>query len=70
VYLTGEFAKGQNAELIDLELIGVVDAKYFADLITKAEVLIKRRIRYLVYTVEEHNKMKHDDEKKVLIWSK
>jgi hypothetical protein len=70
VYLTGEFANGQNAELIDLELIGIVDVEYFADLIKKAEVLIKRRIRYLVYTVEEHSKMKLDEEKKVLIWSK
>ena len=70
VYLTGDFAKGLNADLIDLELIGTIDTTYFADLIRKAEGLIKRRIRYLVYSVDEYSIMNNNDDRKVLIWSK
>ena len=70
VYLTGDFAKGLNADLIDLELIGTIDTTYFADLIKKAEGLIKRRIRYLVYSVDEYSIMNNNDDRKVLIWSK
>ena len=70
VYLTGDFAKGLNADLIDLELIGTIDTTYFADLIKKAEGLIKRRIRYLVYSVDEYSILNNNDDRKVLIWSK
>ncbi len=70
VYLTGDFAKGLNAEIIDLELIGVVDSSYFLELIKKTEVLIKRRIRYLIYSVEEYNLMPNNGNNKLLIWSK
>jgi len=72
VYLIGEFAKGLDNNVIDLEFIGIVNTNYLADLITKAEPLVKRKIRYVVYSQDEYaglNK-KQDDYEKLLIWSK
>jgi hypothetical protein len=72
VYLTGEFAKGVNNHVIDLELVGVVNTNYLTGLIEKAEPLVKRKIRYVVYSVEEYSALKDDKNgyEKLLIWSK
>jgi len=53
VYLTGEFAKGLDHNVIDLELVGIVNTGYLTELIQKAEPLIKRKIRYVIYSPEE-----------------
>jgi hypothetical protein len=53
VYLTGSFCKGLDSQVIDLILIGRVDMNYLIQLIAKVEVLIGRKVRYLVYTEEE-----------------
>ena len=58
VYLSGEFAKGRDNNVIDLELIGTVNTNYLADLIKKAEPLVKRKIRYVIYSVEEFAALK------------
>jgi hypothetical protein len=72
VYLTGEFAKGINNHIIDLEFVGTVNVKYLTELIQKAEVLVKRKIRYVVYSPAEYAALKNKDTgyKKLLIWSK
>ena len=72
VYLTGEFAKGLSNHVIDLELIGVVNTNYLTALIEKAELLIKRKIRYVVYTPTEYAAINDADTgyQKLLIWSK
>jgi hypothetical protein len=72
VYLTGEFAKGVNNHVIDLELVGTVNTNYLTGLIEKAEPLVKRKIRYVVYSVEEYKALKDDKNgyEKLLIWSK
>jgi hypothetical protein len=72
VYLTGEFAKGVNNHVIDLELVGTVNTNYLTSLIEKAEPLVKRKIRYVVYSVEEYSVLKDDKNgyEKLLIWSK
>lgn len=72
VYLTGEFARGLNDNVIDLELVGKVNTGYLTGLIEKAEPMVKRKIRYVVYSPEEYaalNEQKKDYEK-LLIWSK
>lgn len=53
VYLTGSFSKGLDSQVIDLILVGKVDMNYLIHLIAKAEALIGRKIRYLVYSKEE-----------------
>ena len=72
VYLTGEFAKGNDNPVIDLELVGIVNTNYLTDLIQKAEPLVKRKIRYVIYSVEEFAALKagKNNNEKLLIWSR
>lgn len=72
VYLTGEFARGLNANVIDLELVGKVNISYLTGLIEKAEPMVKRKIRYVVYSQEEYAGLieQKKDYEKLLIWSK
>jgi len=72
VYLTGEFAKGNNSNMIDLELVGQVNTQYLSSLIEKAEPLIKRKIRYVIYSTEEFLALKQGKNvhEKLLIWSR
>lgn len=72
VYLSGEFAKGNDNNVIDLELVGCANTNCLTDLIQKAEPLVKRKIRYVVYSVAEFSeltKAKNINEK-LLIWSR
>lgn len=72
VFLVGEMAKGIDNHVIDLVLVGDVDKKYLLNLIDKAEDLIKRKIRYLIYTNEEFA-LNHSiafESNALLIWSK
>ena len=72
VYLTGEFAKGNDTNMIDLELVGNVNTGYLTELIQKAELLVKRKIRYVIYSVEEFAALKElkNINEKLLIWSR
>ena len=72
VYLTGEFAKGNDTNMIDLELVGTVNTSYLTELIQKAEPLVKRKIRYVIYSVEEFAALKETKNinEKLLIWSR
>ena len=49
VYMVGEFARGLDSQVIDLVLIGDIDQTYLIKLIKKAEGLVHRKIRYLIY---------------------
>ena len=49
VYLAGQFARGIDSPIIDLLFVGDVDQSYLIQLIEKAENLIHRKIRYLIY---------------------
>lgn len=53
VYLLGDFAKGKDASVIDLMIVGNIDQSYLTQLINKVEGLIKRKIRYLIMNNEE-----------------
>jgi hypothetical protein len=72
VYLSGEFAKGRDNNVIDLEFVGTVNTNYLADLIQKAEPLVKRKIRYIIYSVDEFAALKQTKNinEKLLIWSR
>jgi hypothetical protein len=72
VYLVGEFSKGIDSDIIDLIFVGNIDKVYLLNLIEKAEVLIKRKIRFVHYTSEEfksYNLAKLDPQPLVL-WKK
>lgn len=50
-YITGDFARGIDSQIIDLVLVGGnIETSYIESLVTKAENLITRKIRYLILT--------------------
>ncbi|MEE9438894.1 MAG: ArsR family transcriptional regulator [Saprospiraceae bacterium] len=61
VFITGEFAKGLDSQIIDLVFIGNVNILFLVDLIEKVEKLIHRKIRYIVYSTQEET---------IIDWSK
>jgi predicted nucleotidyltransferase len=70
VYLVGDLAKGINSPMIDLVIIGEVNKSYLINLIDKAEKLVHKKIRYVVYHSSELNgQLKHKYEY-LLIWSR
>lgn len=57
IFLVGKFAKGIDTEIIDLIFMGEgLNKNYLAELIEKAEEIISRKIRYLVFTRIEMQK--------------
>lgn len=69
LYLTGDWAKGKEAAIIDLVLVGEVDRAYLTHLIAKAEALVSRKIRYVVYSEKEALALQMGDAEYLLIWS-
>jgi predicted transcriptional regulator len=50
-YITGDFARGIDSQIIDLVLVGQnIENSYIEKLVSKAENLISRKIRYLILT--------------------
>jgi hypothetical protein len=69
VYLTGDIAQGKDSDLIDLILVGEVDQPYLLKLIEKAEKLIHRKIRYLIYSEEEFKSIRKSRVELLLVWN-
>ena len=67
VYLIGDYAKGQDSGIIDLLFIGDIDTNYLIRLVQKAEGLIQRKIRFLIYKEADKDLMKDEDQ--LLIWN-
>ena len=54
VYLVGDIAKGKDSDIIDLLLVGAeINKDYLTRLIEKAERLIQRKVRYLIFGEDE-----------------
>ncbi len=73
VYLVGSFARGVDSEVIDLLLVGNdINREYLARLTDKGERMIKRKIRYLVYTDREFIKVKegYKSDEILLLWTR
>jgi len=50
VFITGDFAKGRDSKIIDLIFVGnTIDREYLVRQTKRAEEIIKRKIRFLVY---------------------
>ena len=71
VFLVGDFAAGRDSKIIDLLLVGEVDTSYLVKLIDKAEEMISRKIRYLIYSEEELAEFlqQQKEDTALLIWS-
>ncbi|MGB0177375.1 MAG: ArsR family transcriptional regulator [Owenweeksia sp.] len=68
-YITGDLARGVDVDVIDIILIGEPDQGYLIELVEKAEKLIGRRIRYLIYSKEEAEKVSFEPQKHILLWN-
>jgi len=69
VYLTGDIMEGKDTGVIDLIFVGDIDKAYLLNLAGKTETLIKRKLRYLIYSVAEFTNLKEGTNNKLLIWS-
>lgn len=72
VYLSGKFSKGLDSDLVELIFIGEIDKEYLQELCEKAELLIKRKIKKIVYNLEEYMEAtaKENFSQYLLLWSK
>lgn len=70
VYLVGKIARGLDSKIIDLIFVGDVDRAYLVELINKVEVMISRKVRYLVYSVEDFKQLGDEDfeTEPLLLW--
>jgi predicted nucleotidyltransferase len=72
VYLTGALAEGNESEIIDLILVGKIKREYFSELMAKAEKYIQKKIRFVVFDIQEFS-LKQDkviSEHDLLLWEK
>ena len=72
VFLVGEFARGLDSPIIDLIFIGNIDKNYLISLVDKAEDMVHRKIRYLIYDHFEFEKLTNDGfaNEALLLWSR
>ena len=71
VYVVGDFAKGKNNQIIDLIFVSEeLNMEYLINLINKVEVIIKRKIRYLVFNKKEFSEYINDKDKSefLILW--
>lgn len=71
VYLTGSLAKGLDSNIIDIIVVGDVNKEYLISLIDKAEPLVAKKIRYVLYSNVEfkQNQSSILAEEHLLIWN-
>jgi hypothetical protein len=55
--ITGDYAHGIDSGIIDLTLVGDVDKQYLSSLVEKVEGLIARKVRALVLSPDEYEKL-------------
>lgn len=70
-YLTGDYAKGKDTGIIDLVFVGDVDKKYIVTMVEKAERMIKKKVRFIIYNTEEWEAGKYateQDSAYLLLW--
>ncbi len=70
VYLIGDLGRGIDSELIDLVFVGNVNRDFLNVLIEKAEKHIKKKIRYVLFSIDEFKEKKHliITDKDLLLW--
>ncbi len=72
VYVFGDLAKGRNVRIIELIFVGdQMNIDYLSNLIEKAEKLIKRKIHFLIYEVNEFReiKKKYKSNEILMLWN-
>jgi hypothetical protein len=70
-FVAGDFARGLDTQIIDLIFVGPeIDQEYLVRLVPKTEALIKRKIRYVIFTSGEFENYRKKISSKdiLLIW--
>lgn len=69
-YLIGDYAEGKDTGIIDLVLVGNINDHHLADLSKKTERYIRRKIRTLILSREEHRDFLQQLERQnsILLW--
>jgi predicted nucleotidyltransferase len=69
-FITGDYAKGKDSGIIDLVIVGEINEHNLQQLVDKAELAIKRKIRSLVLTFEEYQALNKtlNPEKALWLW--
>ena len=70
VYLIGDLGRGIDSELIDLVFVGNVNRDFLNVLIEKSEKHIKKKIRYVLFSIDEFIEKKDlvITKKDLLLW--
>lgn len=71
VYVYGDAAKGKSPKIIDVIFVGdKIDKTYLVSLVDKAEKLIRRKIRFLIYEAHEFEEIKknYKNSEILLLW--
>lgn len=66
-YLIDDYAEGKDTGIIDLVLVGNIDQENLIDLVKKTERYIERKIRTLVSTPDEWEKLRVSQSKRPLM---
>jgi hypothetical protein len=71
-YLIDDYAEGKDSGIIDILLVGEIDPRQLNDLTVKTERYVKRKIRSLVMTVDEYEKLSPSlaNRPQILIWGR
>ncbi len=71
-FLIDDYARGKDTGIIDLVLVGNIDTENLADLVTKTERYIKRKIRTLVFTEKDYKKFAKvlEGRPRLLLWER
>lgn len=69
-YLVGELSKGIDTPIIDLIIVGDVHKEYLLHLVEKAERIIHKKIRYIIFAEQEFSTSRDEILKKhhLLLW--
>lgn len=72
VYLVGKLSRGIESPIIDLLFVGDIDRDYLVKLVNKAEPLIHKKIKYVVFSQEEFKELKKEilPKEHYLLWTK
>jgi len=70
VFVTGAFAEGLDAPVIELVFIGTINKAYLAELVEKVSKHISRKVQYVAYTEDEFvsSGWEMDNPQSLLLW--
>lgn len=70
-YLAGDYANGRDSGIIDLVFVGEVDKNYIMEMVAKAEHMIHKKVRFIIYDPVEWSEQMEDDGRNgpyLLLW--